>query len=84
MNFGLIGAAGFVAPRHMQAIKETDNVQVVVYNLTGAVVTVLADEQLNSGKHSIKWSTSELPAGYYFCNIRTSTSSVMHKMSKVR
>lgn len=66
------------------AIKETDDVQVVVYNLTGAVVTVLADEQLTSGKHSIKWSTSELPAGYYFCNIRTSTSSVMHKMSKVR
>ncbi len=25
MNFGLIGAAGFVAPRHMQAIKETGN-----------------------------------------------------------
>ncbi len=25
-NFGLIGAAGFVAPRHMQAIKETHNV----------------------------------------------------------
>jgi UDP-N-acetyl-2-amino-2-deoxyglucuronate dehydrogenase len=25
MNFGLIGAAGFVAPRHMEAIKETGN-----------------------------------------------------------
>jgi UDP-N-acetyl-2-amino-2-deoxyglucuronate dehydrogenase len=25
MNFGLIGAAGFVAPRHMKAIKETGN-----------------------------------------------------------
>ena len=25
-NFALIGAAGFVAPRHMQAIKDTDNV----------------------------------------------------------
>lgn len=24
-NFALIGAAGFVAPRHMQAIKETGN-----------------------------------------------------------
>jgi len=25
MNFGLIGAAGFVAPRHMQAIYDTGN-----------------------------------------------------------
>ena len=25
MNFGLIGAAGYVAPRHMEAIKETGN-----------------------------------------------------------
>ena len=24
-NFGLIGAAGYIAPRHMQAIKETGN-----------------------------------------------------------
>ncbi len=24
-NFGLIGAAGYIAPRHMQAIKDTDN-----------------------------------------------------------
>ncbi|HHL53471.1 MAG TPA: oxidoreductase, partial [Flammeovirgaceae bacterium] len=25
-NFALIGAAGFVAPRHMKAIKDTGNV----------------------------------------------------------
>jgi len=25
INFGLIGAAGYIAPRHMQAIKETNN-----------------------------------------------------------
>ncbi len=24
-NFALIGAAGYIAPRHMQAIKDTDN-----------------------------------------------------------
>ena len=25
INFGLIGAAGYIAPRHMKAIKETGN-----------------------------------------------------------
>ena len=28
-KFGLIGAAGYIAPRHMQAIKETDNLLTV-------------------------------------------------------
>ena len=25
LNFGLIGASGYIAPRHMKAIKETGN-----------------------------------------------------------
>ena len=25
MNFGLIGAAGYIAPKHMQAIRDTGN-----------------------------------------------------------
>lgn len=31
-NFGLIGAAGFIAPRHMKAIKETKNILMVAYD----------------------------------------------------
>ncbi|MEN4054160.1 Gfo/Idh/MocA family oxidoreductase [Sulfurimonas sp. NWX79] len=32
-NFALIGAAGYIAPRHMKAIKETQNELVVAYDL---------------------------------------------------
>jgi len=31
-NFGLIGAAGFIAPRHMKAIKDTDNNLLAAYD----------------------------------------------------
>lgn len=31
-NFGLIGAAGFIAPRHMKAIKDTQNVLKVAFD----------------------------------------------------
>ncbi len=31
-NFALIGASGYIAPRHMKAIKETDNELVVAYD----------------------------------------------------
>jgi UDP-N-acetyl-2-amino-2-deoxyglucuronate dehydrogenase len=33
LNFSLIGAAGYVAPRHMQAIKETGNQLISVYDV---------------------------------------------------
>jgi UDP-N-acetyl-2-amino-2-deoxyglucuronate dehydrogenase len=36
-NFGLIGAAGYIAPRHMQAIKETSNQLVAALDPTDSV-----------------------------------------------
>jgi UDP-N-acetyl-2-amino-2-deoxyglucuronate dehydrogenase len=36
-NFGLIGAAGYVAPRHMQAIKDTGNNLVVAFDPNDSV-----------------------------------------------
>ena len=34
-NFALIGAAGYIAPRHMRAIKDTGNHLAVAYDMTG-------------------------------------------------
>lgn len=36
-NFGLIGAAGYIAPRHMRAIKDTGNNLVVAYDINDSV-----------------------------------------------
>jgi len=36
-NFGLIGAAGYIAPRHMRAIKDTDNNLSVAYDINDSV-----------------------------------------------
>ncbi len=37
MNFGLIGAAGYIAPRHMKAIKETGNQLIAALDLNDSV-----------------------------------------------
>jgi len=37
MKFGLIGAAGYVAPRHMQAIKDTGHELVVAFDVNDSV-----------------------------------------------
>jgi len=36
-NFALIGAAGYIAPRHMKAIKETNNTLSVAYDINDSV-----------------------------------------------
>ncbi len=36
-KFGLIGAAGYIAPRHMQAIKDTENILVAAYDKNDSV-----------------------------------------------
>lgn len=36
-RFGLIGAAGYIAPRHMKAIKDTNNQLVAAYDLNDSV-----------------------------------------------
>ena len=36
-NFALIGAAGYIAPRHMHAIKDTGNYLAVAYNINDSV-----------------------------------------------
>ncbi|CAN7654073.1 Gfo/Idh/MocA family oxidoreductase [Variovorax paradoxus] len=36
-NFALIGAAGYIAPRHMHAIKETGNTLAVAYDINDSV-----------------------------------------------
>ena len=36
-KFGLIGASGYIAPRHMKAIKETDNDLTVAYDINDSV-----------------------------------------------
>jgi UDP-N-acetyl-2-amino-2-deoxyglucuronate dehydrogenase len=37
MNFGLIGVSGFIAPRHLKAIKETNNKLIVGYDINDSV-----------------------------------------------
>lgn len=36
-NFALIGAAGYIAPRHMRAIKDTGNCLVSAYDINDSV-----------------------------------------------
>ena len=37
LNFALIGAAGYIAPKHMKAIKDTGNNLSVIFDINDSV-----------------------------------------------
>ena len=45
-NFAMIGAAGYIAPRHMQAIKATGNNLVAALDINDSVGMVILPQNL--------------------------------------
>ncbi len=66
------------------ALNEPDHVTITVYTVSGAIVSVLTDQQFNSGNHGIQWNAAELPSGYYFYSIQTSTGTEIKKASIIK
>jgi hypothetical protein len=44
--------------------------KLAIYDLTGRLVSVLADENLIAGRHSYVWQPFHLPSGVYFAHLR--------------
>ncbi|KAA3655442.1 MAG: T9SS C-terminal target domain-containing protein, partial [Calditrichaeota bacterium] len=59
-------------------------VQLIVYDILGREVQMLADEQQNAGKHSVNWSASHLANGLYFYRLRTGGNIFVRKMLYLR
>lgn len=56
-----------------------------VYNLKGEMINRIFDGYLGSGVHSVSWDAtnetgSRVPAGYYFCKIKSGNSVLTEKM----
>jgi len=71
-------AAGYVEVR-FSLIQPTD-ISVAVYDLTGAVVAVLASGNQNKGSHSLRWNTSDAASGIYFVRLLTPERSATRKV----
>lgn len=57
------------------------NLKMSVYNILGAHITTLVDnESYAAGVHSIKWNTSDVNSGLYFCKLETGNASQTLKM----
>jgi hypothetical protein len=57
------------------------NLKMSVYNILGAHVATLVDnESYAAGVHSVKWDTSKVNSGLYFCKLETGNASQTLKM----
>ncbi len=46
-------------------------VRLAVYDASGSRVATLVEGKLGAGAHKVRWETDNIPAGIYFCRLRT-------------
>lgn len=63
----------FDLPRAMQA-------QLRIFDITGRVVTTLADGEWTAGNHTVVFDGSQLPSGIYFARLQTGSFSEARKL----
>lgn len=70
-------------------LKESDQVEINIYNIKGQRVSRLIDEKLAAGMHSIQWlgidhRNNKVSSGIYFYEIKTSQDRIIRKMMLIK
>jgi hypothetical protein len=60
------------------------NVNLVVYDIVGARVATLLNDNMESGKHQINWDASRIASGVYYYTLRANGSEVTKKMTLLK
>lgn len=55
-------------------------VRLLVYDITGRLVTTLVDEFLNAGAYDINWHAAQYSSGLYFYTLETDSYKHRRKM----
>ncbi len=58
--------------------------KVVIYDLLGRQIAILADGNLPSGRHDIIWEAGDLPSGLYLCRVKAGDVSATEKITLLR
>ncbi len=62
------------------SLPNKSNVQVVVYNAIGEIITTLVNKNLNAGVHKINFDAGNLTSGIYFYKVTMGNNVLTHKM----
>ena len=62
------------------SLPKAGNVKLEVFDVTGRLVTTLADERFEAGEHTLRFDGSALPSGVYFARVHTGDVSQTQKL----
>ena len=65
-------------------LPETQVVSVAIYDITGRIVTELANTEYNAGSHSIIWNASEMGSGMYFYRLKAGSFAATGKLALMK
>lgn len=61
-------------------VGQTENVSLKIFDVSGRLVTALADASFEEGDYEIIWNAAELNAGIYFLRMETASYSENQKL----
>ncbi len=65
-------------------LESPDRVTIEIFNVSGARVSTLVNDNFTQGSHTVKWDASAMPAGFYFYTLQTSQTMITKKALIVR
>jgi len=65
-------------------LSENTKIRLVIYNVLGQEVSVLADGEYPAGIHYVGWDGGELPSGVYFYRLMLDDGSISRRMTLLR
>ncbi|MDZ7721426.1 MAG: T9SS type A sorting domain-containing protein [candidate division KSB1 bacterium] len=72
--------------RIQYSVIEPVQVQLIIYNTLGQVVTQLVNEQKTPGVYTVNWNagSQSLESGVYFCRVQAGEFTAVRKMLHVK
>ena len=75
----------FNAQTNIEFTLENDSdVEIAVYNITGAKVTTLVNNRMQAGAHTINWDAASVSSGIYYYTLRTNGEELTKKMTLLK
>jgi hypothetical protein len=62
------------------SLPHSQHANISIYDLTGRMVTTLADQIISAGQHSVMFDASGLPSGIYFARLTAGNKIIARKM----
>jgi hypothetical protein len=59
-------------------------VRLTVYDVVGAKVATLIEDDVPAGEHTVRWAPRGLPSGVYFYRLQANGTTMTRRMTVVR